>query len=537
MSKLIKGLFLFSIVTITSLAISQAATITDGYGSWQATIQDAIDSSIAGQTITVDSYTANEKIIVNKWVTINATNTTLDWAGTDGTMISIQSDGVTINGFKITNVNGEGISTKGAAGLSGITITNNEIYGINSLTITGEIKYPSGAGIMLWSINGYLFRNGSARDSSNFTNSLAYSNVLVDGNNIYNLNYGMGIFGVDGNNVTISHNNIHDTMVGGEGIWIDSSNHITFDNNTFDSTYNGVIISSYKENIIFSTYATTGAFVSSDLSFLNNTIQNTKKTARYEGNGLLFYGSNVSSMVISGNSFINNPADIYGTYSSNDIITATYNYYMNSPNNTISITGTINTDPYYVDATMTRLSNNLTTGEIHETLTGFGDNGISFDTQIIETNDGTFSGLMITIGTGTNTTGVDSFATTTATTTASGYEVLNTQFSSLDVGTYSYEISYDSDGGVDVTKTGSFDIDLVAYGCTTQTHWTPAIYFNTSSGNVTMVSSSLIFGTTEGRHHASVLNNTGDFYAFDYEYLSNPSTFNVYYGAQNCNWY
>lgn len=130
-------LFFLAIIASAALLIftapAFAATTYSVPGDF-ASIQAAIDSPtvLNGDTISVEPGTYNENINIHKSLTIvgSATpgNKTISAAG--GTAVTITADGVTIDGFTITNPSGKhGIS---AVDHSNLTISNNVIDDIGS---------------------------------------------------------------------------------------------------------------------------------------------------------------------------------------------------------------------------------------------------------------------------------------------------------------------------------------------------------------------------------------------------------------------
>ncbi|MBP9795636.1 MAG: right-handed parallel beta-helix repeat-containing protein, partial [Chitinophagales bacterium] len=121
-------------------------TTGETFCSIQAAINDA--QTLAGHTIEVDAGTYNENIILTKAVTLLGANAGIDCAGVrgaesilsgitaNGKAIDIQSDGVTINGFTISNPLGSfGIYAKGR---------NNTDIQYNIITDIGNNTLGSG---------------------------------------------------------------------------------------------------------------------------------------------------------------------------------------------------------------------------------------------------------------------------------------------------------------------------------------------------------------------------------------------------------
>jgi len=98
-----------------------------------SSIQQAVDSAAnSGDTIMVGAGTYNENLVVNKSIDLEGNGATIN--GSDGFAVTLESGGVTINGFTITaNSDGEGIYNIDAQtpshDISGTTITNNVFSG------------------------------------------------------------------------------------------------------------------------------------------------------------------------------------------------------------------------------------------------------------------------------------------------------------------------------------------------------------------------------------------------------------------------
>ncbi|MFQ5999317.1 MAG: right-handed parallel beta-helix repeat-containing protein [Candidatus Bathyarchaeia archaeon] len=182
------------------------ATAVDGHGGESvdghtfgrdafATIQDAIDAVAVGGTVIVHGGTYIENVNINKSLILNAASRPVIDGNQTGPCITIAADGVTVDGFELTN------GTYGVAswGTDNSVISNNTIH--DNLNIPGY----AGIGIMFWS------------DSDDFDNN------TISGNEIYN-NDRQGIYiggttsGYISENNTISGNTIYNNGLNTTGL-------------------------------------------------------------------------------------------------------------------------------------------------------------------------------------------------------------------------------------------------------------------------------------------------------------------------------
>lgn len=138
------------------------------------TIQEAIDDAANGHEIKVYAGTYTENVIIDKSVIINgaANHASIINGDGSGVVVTISSDDVTLNGFKIINSGSitqqDGAiilfnSTNPLAGLSGVKISNNLIDGtLNGVGVIGgtnneisgnEIKNTNEYGVVLIASN------------------------------------------------------------------------------------------------------------------------------------------------------------------------------------------------------------------------------------------------------------------------------------------------------------------------------------------------------------------------------------------------
>lgn len=534
-----------TILTLTTVSLVNAATITISDGE---SIQTAIDAAGTqnGDTLSI-AGTHNEHIVINKELALVANwAATINWGWTTGTIVSIEANNVTVDGFNITNIEWFGISTKeaGNIGLSNIVIKNNTITNIQAYTDLRE----SGIGIFVGYMDWYFQYDANYNLLKSWlVAELDYNGLIVDHNTISNIAEGIvaqSIHGGPWSELEFTNNNVSDTIIGRNGgaFYIDGSSYLLIDGNTSDNTYYGINMSSYLYNQPWVEYNTAGG--SSHITITNNEFINTKWSHRYDGAGIAIYGGEVSTMLVSGNKLSNNAVSSI-LLAANDVLSAPYNYFGDSPRTVLAkalinrlrvvldtSAGAINDDPYYYTETNIRTaSNSVTTGDNEAT--------ISYTMQEILSNT-TWTAGTITIGTGSSTVWVASQAITYGVNVEHGnlWYTGATTFNNLDVGDYNYEINYTTSEGVGTTTTGSFSISLIAYGCITNEYGEAAIYFNTSSGNVDMLSPTDegdLFPTPKWRSYPGAI-SAPDFKTFHFEYLwsANPETLDVYYNAPTC---
>ena len=504
MNNTISKLFTFALISLSVIGLANAAIITvwpsETYTSLQAGITAAGNG---GTVIVVDDLDGSDAlwVIEQSLTIIGSGDVTLNANDAEGTLISIESSDVTISWLNITNINWYGISTKASdAGLQNIIITNNNISNIDHI---GMIR-PSGVGIYIWHMSGnFIYSGGTELLQDGLVAEMNYNGLIVNNNTMDNVADGISIQSVHGANTTelqITNNTITNTTTNrnGAGIWIDSSSYIDVTNNEVHNSYYGINITSYFVNKPWMVRSTTG---SHHINIQDNIFTEQKSVDRYDGAGIAIYGSDVTTITISGNDLSDNAKyGILGAFTGTDILTGSYNYfgtgmtpadtlaksYINATRVTKSTPSVIVIDPYYFTANHIRTSSSY--------ISATGDNEITISYNMTELlSNTTWTNGTITIGTGTNTGGITSSTiiyNTDVFTWDFGYTWSNS-FTGLDVGDYTYEINYLTSEGTGVVTTGTFEIALVAYGCWVDinaTFYYPRIRFNTNKFNVSMTS-------------------------------------------------
>lgn len=126
-------------------------------------IQEAIDAASDNYTIEAYAATYNENITVDKALSISApegaSSTTIHASG--GTAITILSDGVTIDGFTITNPDGNyGVSSNG---YSNLTLRNNDLENIGDNVTSGH-SYAISVSVSSADLDNILIEDNTIKD-------------------------------------------------------------------------------------------------------------------------------------------------------------------------------------------------------------------------------------------------------------------------------------------------------------------------------------------------------------------------------------
>ena len=329
-----KGKFVFLVfafLILTAFAgFSEAKTIyvPDSYEK----IQWAVDNAIAGDTIIVRDGTYYENLKVDKQLTIkseNGSDNCIIDGGGSGDVITLNADGITIEGFTVRNSGSyAGIKVFSNANKIAYNCITNNYYGIyldhssDNTIYNNNVNSNNDIGIYLYySSNSNIYNNNASNNGDGIL--LHYSSNNIIANNNASSNYGDGIHLKYSSNNTIANNNISNND-DGINLWYSSSNTIT--NNTFHLngmlvlySYNNTVTNNtanrkplvYLENV--SDYVVEDAGQVIAVNSNNITVENLNLSRASVG--VEFW--NTSNSKIINNTVSNNYRGIYLYYSSN----------------------------------------------------------------------------------------------------------------------------------------------------------------------------------------------------------------------------
>ena len=295
-------------------------TTGDGFKcSPYLTIGKAISIAPSGATIYVDSGTYDESADITKPLTLQGAGKTLTFMdrsanASAGTVVTIHNltgnvkvDGFTIKTGPASSVNSNGVSISGLTGAGTITISNNEIWGVQSATATAKDNYGLIAGYFTVTTPKLVFDSNVVHGGSDnpvliekwmgpteITNNTLYQNPQKDFSSsdvIFMMNHdGAAVTArqlISGNTIDMGWGTVYTSSTRGVGISIASS-------------YTGG--------------TSPGGFT--DLQITNNTLLNLKPSRRgisLWNNSSDGAGGNIVNALVSGNT-ISNAASYTGEF-------------------------------------------------------------------------------------------------------------------------------------------------------------------------------------------------------------------------------
>ncbi|RCV64848.1 CASH domain-dontaining protein [Methanophagales archaeon] len=282
-NKLAILVIIFAMSLVLSAVVPASAETLSVDGSNFTVIQAAVDIASAGDTILVYPGVYYENVVVNKPVTLRGIDRPIVDANGNGNAITLCADGITIEGFNVTN-------SGSRWGDVGIKVTSN------SNIVTGNNVRNNAHGIHIYKACSNTITNNNVCSSKYYGIALFASSInAITDNDISENDHAIDLYSSGSN--TITNNNVHNNSY---GIRLDESsgNNIT-DNTVSSNNYDGV------------------RFQYSD----NNKIARNTVSNNHDGGGfnLRYYSNNNT---ISGNTVSNNRYGIrLYEFSNNNTIT------------------------------------------------------------------------------------------------------------------------------------------------------------------------------------------------------------------------
>jgi hypothetical protein len=399
--------------------------------SYYQTIQEAVATSTSGDTINVAAGAYDETVNVDKAVTIKGAQAEVagsDHAGGESIVgaFNITSGDVVIDGFSFNGTESQ-VSVSSATTLSGIIIKNSIFDGYHNVGLV-----TNNAGNIL--VQGNLFRDPLAGSEAmqikandnvgGCTGTSVLDNVFTNATDNGGSDVNLSCTDNDSTDITVSGNtstgvsggssftafsgvtggiNIKDNTAATDGtpafFFGNVSGSVLIDGNQFTSSL-GSAVSIHGADFIPSDVANTGTF-----TITNNTLKgvhsvSVASSALGEGGGVIINNNDLSGN--SGTAVAN---------SSSVAIDAVKNWWGTASSTEIAslVSGSVTTDPWYVNSSRNVLSNEAVTPDDsgNVTITNSAPNVVvSSDTQPITINADSISdatvvlGSLITSGTG-----------------------------------------------------------------------------------------------------------------------------------------
>jgi len=356
----------FVLCAFASVASARTIYVPDDY----AKIQWAVDNASDGDTIIVRDGNYYENVVVSKKLTIkseNGSDNCIIDGGGSGTVITLNANGITIEGFTVRNSgsywpdvgikvvsNANNITynciTNNWAGIYLNSSCNNNIYNNNasnnscgiglssssSNTIANNIVSNNDCGIRLSLSSNNIIANNTALNNDYGIRLSLSSNNIIASNTALNNDYGI-LFESSSNNTitnnTVSSNNYYGIhlvspwiIIIGAGRLTSSSNNIIV-NNTVSNNYGGICLLGSSNNTIANNIVSNNDYGIHLLDSGNNTIANNTVSSNNDY-GILLACSSINIIYL--NNFINNTDQVYSYDSTNiwnstEKITYTYN--------------------------------------------------------------------------------------------------------------------------------------------------------------------------------------------------------------------
>ncbi len=284
-------------------------------------IQDAIYNASNGDTVFVynDSSPYYERILINKSINLigEGRDSTVIDGNYQGNVVEIQSDHITVNGFKIINCVMEN-QTKYVIHISdsrNVVIKDNNISVGKNFPIYGIY----GIGIVLENSsnnlieNNIIFKDGEECVTVGISIMYNSNDNNISGNEVYG--YSTGIDIEDSNNIVFYANNIHHNEY---GMLINGNNNDIITNKIDNNSHIGIRLFLCTNSLVYKNTITNNGFYvgsghgiqisrCSSIRIINNNISNNKDIGIF-----IDYPKTPSIRnIVSKNNFINNGKSAY----------------------------------------------------------------------------------------------------------------------------------------------------------------------------------------------------------------------------------